>query len=70
MGNVFQTWLYDGDPLIGLDFSRMIENIRKSWADDPRVFQKMIQKWLVDNPHRLLAVMERIRISAKRMMQS
>jgi hypothetical protein len=58
MGNVFQTWLYDGDPLIGLDFSRMIENIRKSWADDPRVFQKMIQKWLVDNPHRLLAVME------------
>jgi presequence protease len=58
MGNVFQTWLYDGDPLIGLDFSRMIENIRKSWADDPQVFQKMIQKWLVDNPHRLLSVME------------
>ena len=58
MGNVFQTWLYDGDPLIGLDFSRMIENIRKSWADDPQVFQKMIQKWLVDNLHRLLAVME------------
>jgi presequence protease len=58
MGNVFQTWLYDGDPLIGLDFSRAIENIRKSWTDDPQVFQKMTQKWLVDNPHRLLAVME------------
>jgi hypothetical protein len=58
MGNVFQTWLYDGDPLIGLDFSRMIESIRKRWTDDPQVFQKMIQKWLVDNPHRLLAVME------------
>jgi len=58
MGNVFQTWLYDGDPLIGLDFSRAIENIRKSWTDDPQVFQKMTQTWLVDNPHRLLAVME------------
>jgi len=58
MGNVFQTWLYDGDPLIGIDFSRVIENIRKRWTDDPQVFQKMIRKWLVDNPHRLLAVME------------
>jgi presequence protease len=58
MGNVFQTWLYDGDPLIGLDFSRAIEDIRKRWADDPELFQKMTQQWLVDNPHRLLAVME------------
>ncbi len=58
MGSVFQTWLYDGDPLIGLDFSRAIEDIRKLWTDDPQVFQKMTQKWLVDNPHRLLAVME------------
>ncbi|MHB8138083.1 MAG: insulinase family protein [Smithellaceae bacterium] len=58
MGNVFQTWLYDGDPFIGLDFSRVIENIRERWADDPEVFQQMTKKWLVDNPHRLLAVME------------
>ncbi len=58
MGNVFQTWLYDGDPLIGLDFSRAIENIRKLWKDDPQVFQALTRKWLVDNPHRLLAVME------------
>jgi hypothetical protein len=58
MGNVFQTWLYDGDPLIGLDFSRVIENIRKRWVDDPDMFQKMTKQWLLDNPHRLLAVME------------
>ena len=58
MGNVFQTWLYDGDPLIGLDFSRAIENIRRCWSEEPKVFQQMIKKWLVDNPHRLLAVME------------
>jgi Zn-dependent M16 (insulinase) family peptidase len=58
MGSVFQTWLYDGDPFIGLDFSRAIEKIRKLWTDDPQVFQKMTQTWLVDNQHRLLAVME------------
>jgi presequence protease len=58
MGNVFQTWLYDGDPLIGLDFSRAIDSIRKRWTDDPEIFQQLTQKWLVDNPHRLLAVME------------
>ncbi len=58
MGNVFQTWLYDGDPLIGLDFSRAIEDIRRRWADDPQIFQALTQKWLVENPHRLLAVMD------------
>jgi len=58
MGAVFQTWLYDGDPLIGLDFPRAIENIRRRWADDPLIFQKTTQTWFVDNPHRILAVME------------
>lgn len=57
MGNVFQTWLYDGDPFIGLDFARAIENIRRLWADDPKIFQQMTRRWLLDNPHRLLAVM-------------
>jgi presequence protease len=58
MDNVFQTWLYEGDALVGLDFAKAIENIRRRWADDPKVFQHMIQTWLVDNQHRLLAVME------------
>ncbi len=58
MGHIFQTWLYDGDPLIGLDFPKTIEDVRKRWADDPQIFQKITKQWLVDNPHRLLAVME------------
>lgn len=58
MGNVFQTWLYEGDPLAGLDFAKAIERIRNLWTDDPQIFQKMTRKWLVDNPHRLLAVLE------------
>ncbi|MCX5847902.1 MAG: insulinase family protein [Deltaproteobacteria bacterium] len=58
MGNVFQTWLYDGDPLMGLDFSQIIETIRQRWTDDPQIFQKTTKQWLVDNPHRVLAIME------------
>src|SRR5664280_2036817 len=58
MGNVFQTWLYDGDPLIGLDFSRIIEDIRGRWTDDPQIFQKMTKQCFLDNPHRILAIME------------
>ncbi len=58
MGGVFQTWLYEGDPLIGLDFPKTIEDIRRRWADDPHIFQKMTQQWLLDNNHRVLAIME------------
>lgn len=58
MGNVFQTWLYDGDPLISLDFPVIIERIRKLWAGDPQLFQKKTKSWLVDNHHRILAIME------------
>jgi Zn-dependent M16 (insulinase) family peptidase len=58
MGNVFQTWLYDGDPLIGLDFPLAIKNIRERWTVDPQIFQKMTKQWFVDNPHRVLAIME------------
>ena len=58
MGNVFQTWLYDGDPLIGLNFPLIIEKIRKLWAADPQLFQKMTKQWFLDNRHRILAIME------------
>jgi presequence protease len=58
MGGVFQTWLYDGDPLIGLDFPRAIESIRQRWADDPEIFQKMTRQWFINNSHRVVSIME------------
>lgn len=58
MGHVFQSWLYDGDPLVGLDFPVIIEKIRELWAADPQLFQKMTKRWLLDNKHRILAIME------------
>ena len=58
MGRAYHTWLYDGDPLEGLNFPRAIENIRKKWEANPELFQEIVRKWFLDNPHRLLSVME------------
>jgi hypothetical protein len=58
MGRVYHTWLYDGDPLEGLNFPRIIEDIRKKWGANPRLFQEIVRKWFLDNPHRVLSVME------------
>ncbi|MBN1363566.1 MAG: insulinase family protein [Syntrophaceae bacterium] len=58
MSGIFQTWLYDGDPLVGLDFPQTIEDIRQRWAHDPQIFQKMTKQWLLDNNHRIMVIME------------
>jgi Zn-dependent M16 (insulinase) family peptidase len=58
MGRAYHTWLYDGDPLEGLNFPRIIEDIRKKWETNPQLFQDILKKWFLDNPHRLLSVME------------
>ena len=58
MGRAFHAWLYGGDPLSGLNFPRLIEGIRRKWAENPGIFRDVVKTWLVDNPHRLLSVME------------
>lgn len=57
MGRVFHTWLYDGDPFAGLNFSNIIEEIRRKWDADPRLFQDVVERWFLKNPHRLLTIM-------------
>jgi hypothetical protein len=58
MGSVFQTWLYEGDPLIGLNFPQWIKKIRGLLSQDPRIFEKITKEWFIDNNHRLMSVME------------
>ena len=58
MGWAYHTWLYGGDPLSGLNFPRMITAVRNAWQENPRLFEGLIQTWLLDNPHRLVSVME------------
>ncbi len=52
MGN----WLHGLDPVPPLRLSSLIEGLRNRWKEEPDLFRNAVQKWLVDNPHRLLAV--------------
>ncbi|MFA7464427.1 MAG: insulinase family protein, partial [Syntrophales bacterium] len=58
MQRAYYTWLYEGDPLLGLNFPRHIEKVRKRWKDNTSLFQEVIRKWFVDNPHRVVSVVE------------
>ena len=43
MGAAYHTWLYDGDPLVGLNFPLAIQRLRKKWEDNPAIFQEMVK---------------------------
>jgi hypothetical protein len=58
MSRVYHTWLYEGDPLSGLRFNRIIDGIRRRWEGEPDLFQRVLRKWFLENPHRLLSIME------------
>lgn len=58
MQRAYHTWLYDGDPLVGLKFPETIEKLRLQWAEDPGLFQRGLRKWFLDNPHRVVSVLE------------
>ena len=58
MGAAYHTWLYDGDPLCGLNFPRAIYQVRKKWEENPAVFQETVKKWLLDNRHRVISILE------------
>ncbi|MDI9571174.1 MAG: insulinase family protein [Pseudomonadota bacterium] len=58
MTRVFHTWMYGGDPLHSLNFPALIAMIRRRWQEDPGLFGALIRDWLLENPHRLLSVME------------
>ncbi len=57
MGRVFHSWLYDGDPLVGLNLPAQMAEIRRQWQEYPRLFADIIKTWLLDNRHRVLSVM-------------
>lgn len=43
-------WLYGGDPFAALDLGADIERLRAELAQGP-VFEPMIERWLLQNPH-------------------
>jgi len=47
---------YGADPKSGLQFGRIVAGLRARYAQDPGLFQRVIQEWFLDNPHRVLSV--------------
>ena len=47
------------DPALMLSPSSVIKEIRRKWEADPRFFEHWIEQNLLDNPHRLLAVVRK-----------
>ena len=48
---VLNPWLYGGDPVASLNLADDLSKL-KGERGQGRVFEPMIQKWLLDNPHR------------------
>lgn len=54
----YRSWIYDGDPLAHLAFEQVIGAIRTGGGSVKEYFAALIRDALVDNQHRLLAVIE------------
>ncbi|HOO89386.1 MAG TPA: insulinase family protein, partial [Syntrophales bacterium] len=52
------TWLYDGDPLALLSFESLMSVVKSRIASGETMFEGMIQKYFLDNPHRTTVVMK------------
>lgn len=52
MDRAYNTWIYGADPLIFLRADEHLEAVRQSYAQDPQLFQRLIRKGLLENPHR------------------
>jgi Zn-dependent M16 (insulinase) family peptidase len=51
-------WLHGGKPWDGLSFTRSHTKLRKLLEEDNNYFEKMIRRYLLDNPHRAFTILE------------
>jgi Zn-dependent M16 (insulinase) family peptidase len=64
---VFGTWLYDSDPLSQINVGERLDELRARVHKEPGFLEGIARKRLLDNPHRLLAVMVPDSLYAARM---
>jgi Zn-dependent M16 (insulinase) family peptidase len=53
MMRVNAAWYFGADPKVGLQFSSLIEQVRAAYAQNPRTFEDTLERWLLNNSHRL-----------------
>ncbi|MCP4220975.1 MAG: peptidase [bacterium] len=54
--NALNSWMFDGDPFPALEFEKPLEELKTALTTD--YLEKIIQKYLLDNPHSLLVTLE------------
>lgn len=52
------TWLYGGDPIAPLRFADAFASIRARLSAGERVFEDLLKRWLVENPHRTTVILD------------
>jgi Zn-dependent M16 (insulinase) family peptidase len=58
MGTATAMWRHGLDPLILLRAQEHIQQLRKEFAADPQIFGRLIRERILNNPHRLLLIVE------------
>ncbi len=51
-------WLHGSDPMADLAYEAPLERLKQGVADDPRFFEDLIQRYLLDNPHRTVVLLQ------------
>ena len=58
MRRSLRTWLHGSKPWEGVLIEPVFKKIKENIAADSRYFESLIQKYLIDNPHRALVIIE------------
>ncbi len=58
MISAMPTWLYGGDPLAPIRYLQPLQSIKHRLARGERYFESLIQRWLMNNPHRTVLILE------------
>ena len=56
MKRVINTWIYEKEPTLFLKMRTVLSAIHQRWEQNPRIFNELIRERLLDNPHRVTAV--------------
>ncbi len=51
-------WLYDGDPLALVAFEEPLKRLKDKISADSRFFEKLLKRYLIENPSRVTVVLE------------
>jgi Zn-dependent M16 (insulinase) family peptidase len=57
MLRALNSWLYDLDPLALVAFERPLSAIKSAIKDHPRYFEGLIERYLLNNPHRTTVIL-------------